>query len=82
MRTWPLGSRIFVIGNVNNHNYIVGRAYIVAEIDDEELVGAPQAHEDREPGRDEEQGRPHRRASWPRRRPGRKARGAPPRGRR
>lgn len=40
MRTWPLGSRIFVIGNVNNHNYIVGRAYIVAEIDDDGTLRA------------------------------------------
>jgi hypothetical protein len=40
MRTWPLGSQIFVIGNVNNHNYVVGRAYIVAEIDDDGTLRA------------------------------------------
>ncbi len=40
MRTWPIGSRIFVTGNVNNHNYTVGKAYIVAEIDDDGTLRA------------------------------------------
>ncbi len=40
MRTWPLGSQIYVIGNVNNHNYTVGKAYIVAEIDDDGTLRA------------------------------------------
>lgn len=40
MRTWPLGTQVFVIGNVNNHNYTVGRAYIVAEIDDDGTLRA------------------------------------------
>ena len=40
MRTWPVGSQIFVIGNVNNHNYVVGKAYIVAEIDDDGTLRA------------------------------------------
>lgn len=35
MRSWPLGSRVFIIGNANNHNYVVGKAYLVAEIDDD-----------------------------------------------
>ena len=35
MRTWPLGSRVFIVGNVNNHNYVLGKAYEVAEIDDD-----------------------------------------------
>ena len=35
MRTWPLGSRVYIIGNANNHNYTVGKAYVVAEIDDD-----------------------------------------------
>ncbi len=40
MRTWPLGSRIFITGNANNHNYTVGKAYIVAEIDDDGTLRA------------------------------------------
>ena len=40
MRTWPLGSQIFVVGNVNNHNYTIGKAYIVAEIDDDGTLRA------------------------------------------
>lgn len=40
MRTWPLGSQIYVVGNVNNHNYTIGKAYIVAEIDDDGTLRA------------------------------------------
>lgn len=33
MKSYPVGTRVYIIGNSNDHNYIVGRAYIVHEID-------------------------------------------------
>lgn len=35
MRTWPLGSTVWVTGNCNEHGYVIGRAYVVVEIDDD-----------------------------------------------
>lgn len=35
MRTWPVGTKIYVISNRNNHNYTIGRGYVVAEVDDD-----------------------------------------------
>ncbi len=35
MRSWPLGSKVWVIGNCNGHGYTVGRVYVVAEVDED-----------------------------------------------
>lgn len=35
MRTWPIGSTIWVVGNCNGHGYVLGRAYVVTEVDDD-----------------------------------------------
>lgn len=35
MRTWPIGTRVYIVGNVNNHNYTMGKAYLVEEVDDD-----------------------------------------------
>ncbi len=35
MRAWPVGTTVYVVGNCNNHNYTVGKPYIIAEVDDD-----------------------------------------------
>ena len=33
MRTWPVGTKIYIVSNTNDHNYTVGKAYVIAEVD-------------------------------------------------
>lgn len=35
MRTWPIGAKVWVTGNCNDHAYVVGKPYVVVEIDDD-----------------------------------------------
>lgn len=35
MKTYPVGTRVYVVSNTNDHNYTVGRAYVITEVDDD-----------------------------------------------
>jgi len=40
MRTWPIGTKVYIVANANGHDYTIGRAYAVAEVDEDGTLRA------------------------------------------